>query len=257
MKVEDVELLEKIIEMQSCVIEGYGLKAILRKQTAYLKEKSGANIIAICMENDGHVNIELVLDEEQRFLSLIRKYKLLPKHMDLNQFIEQCNSHFKTSTQYIHIESLYDIFHGTLSKVKILSFEKELDFESADIFPLRSKAGKKIGFIIYIFKKDFPLINTKLTQLTQVFETLIRPFYNDKLHVLHYKCVQVDSNNMQRLTDKEKMIVQRVLHGKSHKEITVDLDISINTLKTHIKNIYSKYGVASKMELNNKIMKGY
>lgn len=64
--------------------------------------------------------------------------------------------------------------------------------------------------------------------------------------------VQVD-DQMQRLTQKEKEITQLVVLGKPYKVIAEKLGISINTLKTHMKNVFSKYGVSSKIELHNRL----
>ncbi|MBU1659256.1 LuxR C-terminal-related transcriptional regulator [bacterium] len=253
MKLDEVELLEKIVFIQSCIIEGHNVKAILRKETSSFKEKSGADVIALCMENENYVNIELVLEEKKRFLNLMRKYKLMPRHMVLSNFMKQCNSRFTGSKKFLTIETLYDIFQGTLSKAKSLAFEQEMSFKEAKIFPLHNRLGKKIGFVVYFFVKDKKPLYDNLPDLTRVFETLILPFYDSNLRSMHSKCVQVDSR-MGILTEKEKQIAHRVLHGKTHKVIASELGISINTLKTHMKNIFSKYGINSKMELHNKIL---
>jgi len=252
MIIDKVALLEKIIYIQSCIIEGHNIRAILRKETPFFKTESGAEVIAVCIENEEHVEIEMVLEEKQKFLSLMRKYKISPKSMQLNKFIEQCNAHFAASQERVQVNNLYDIFKGTITKKKSQAFEKEMGFDLAELFPLRNKLGKKIGFVLYLFSKDAVVKDRKLRQLTEVFEILIRPFYDAGRRVLHAKCVQIDEK-MQRLTDKEKLITQRVLLGKPHKVIAEEVDISINTLKTHMKNIFSKYGVRSKIELHNKL----
>ncbi len=252
MTIDQITLLEKIISIQSSIIEGNSIRSILLKETSFFQGESGAEVIAVCLENEDRVDIELVLEERQQFLSLLNKYKLLPKHMSLNKFIEQCNSHFKTSHERVRIESLHDIFDGNLTKKKTIAFEKEMDFDHALLYPIHNKLRKKIGLIIYLYSKSSQEQTKKLLQLTQVFELLLNPFYDAKRHVLRAKCVQVDER-MQRLTNKEKMITQRVLQGKPHKVIADEVDISINTLKTHMKNIFSKYGVSSKIELHNKL----
>ena len=248
-----IALLEKIIYIQSCVLEGHSIKAMIRKESRYFREESGAQVIAVCVENEEHIDIELVLEEKKKFLTLIRKHRLTPKRMDLKKFIELCHEHFARSQEYIKIESLHDIFRGTLSKKSSAAFEKEMDFDHALLFPLRNSASKKIGFVLYFFSTETPVEVRKMVQLTEVFETLIRPFYDRKRRVLHTKCVQVDEK-MQRLTEKEKQITQCVLAGKPYKTISDELGISTNTIKTHMRNIFSKYGVNSKIELHNKLM---
>lgn len=57
------------------------------------------------------------------------------------------------------------------------------------------------------------------------------------------------------LTEREKEIAALLLRGRTYKLIAEELYLSENTVKTHVKNIYSKLGVKSKSELFNYIMK--
>ena len=238
--------------MQFAVIEGSSLRSILQKETPFFIEESGANVIVVCIENENGVDIELILEEKQKFLTLLSKYRLLAKHMELSRFVEQCNAHFIKSHEHVHLKSLHAIFDGHLSKKKTAEFEKEIDFDSALLYPMRNNHGKKIGLIMYIYPKSSQNWSADLLQLTEMFAVLIRPFYDEKRRVLRAKCVQID-DQMQRLTQKEREITQLVILAKPYKVIAEELGISINTLKTHMKNIFSKYGVSSKIELHNKL----
>ncbi len=252
MIIDSIKLLKKIIAMQFSVIEGETLKAILHKETSFFIGESGAKVIAVCIETEEGVEIELILEEKHKFLSLLRKYKLMAKHMELNRFMGQCNSHFVKSHQHVELTGLHAIFDGHLSKKNTAAFEKEMDFDRALLYPMRNNHDKKIGLIIYLYSKDSEKKVGNLLQLTEAFSLLIRPFYDDKRRILRAKCVQID-DQMQRLTEKERQITKRVVLGKPYKEIAEELEISINTLKTHMKNIFSKYGVTSKIELHNKL----
>lgn len=55
-------------------------------------------------------------------------------------------------------------------------------------------------------------------------------------------------NNINLLSDREIEVLRLVGQGKSNKEIAVDLNISINTVKVHIGNIFQKINVASRTE---------
>lgn len=57
------------------------------------------------------------------------------------------------------------------------------------------------------------------------------------------------------LTEREKDVLQLILLGKSNKDIAQQLCISENTVKTHARNIFSKYEVASRTELISLILK--
>lgn len=51
------------------------------------------------------------------------------------------------------------------------------------------------------------------------------------------------------LTERESELLKLVLDGKTNKEIATESFVTENTVKTHLKSIYSKYAVASRAEL--------
>lgn len=60
--------------------------------------------------------------------------------------------------------------------------------------------------------------------------------------------VQLPSNEKYNLTEKEKIVLQQLTAGQSYKMIADELAISVETIKTHIKNIYTKLHVHSAPE---------
>ncbi|RXR21196.1 response regulator transcription factor [Flavobacterium amnicola] len=54
------------------------------------------------------------------------------------------------------------------------------------------------------------------------------------------------------LTERENEVLNLLSKGKSYASIADELFLSINTIKTHVKNIYEKLQVSSKEELINK-----
>ena len=54
------------------------------------------------------------------------------------------------------------------------------------------------------------------------------------------------------LTQRENEVLDLLSKGKSYASIADELCLSINTIKTHVKNIYEKLQVSSKEELINK-----
>lgn len=53
----------------------------------------------------------------------------------------------------------------------------------------------------------------------------------------------------EKLTEREREITALLLEGKTNRMIATELFLSENTIKTHVKNIYSKLKVQSRMEL--------
>ncbi len=54
---------------------------------------------------------------------------------------------------------------------------------------------------------------------------------------------------LEPLSAREQMVLRLLLAGMSNKQIARELDLSINTVKTHARNVYSKFGVHGRMEL--------
>lgn len=52
-----------------------------------------------------------------------------------------------------------------------------------------------------------------------------------------------------RLSNREWDVLKLLLQGKSNKQIAVSLDISVRTVEFHLKNIYAKFQVRSRIEL--------
>lgn len=51
------------------------------------------------------------------------------------------------------------------------------------------------------------------------------------------------------LTKAEAAVAKRMVNGQAADEISVDLGVSIETVRTHIKRLYSKMGVSSREQL--------
>lgn len=50
----------------------------------------------------------------------------------------------------------------------------------------------------------------------------------------------------EELTPSERKILQLIVAGKANKEIAYDLNVSENTVKTHVKNVFEKLGVSDR-----------
>ena len=57
------------------------------------------------------------------------------------------------------------------------------------------------------------------------------------------------------LTVREQEVLQLILSGRSNREIAAALFISESTVKTHVRNIFSKYDVSSRAELISTLLK--
>ena len=58
-----------------------------------------------------------------------------------------------------------------------------------------------------------------------------------------------DEDTFDKLTDREKQVLQYIAHGKSNKEIAAILGLSVNTIAVHRANLMSTLGVHKAAEL--------
>jgi DNA-binding NarL/FixJ family response regulator len=67
---------------------------------------------------------------------------------------------------------------------------------------------------------------------------------------------QIDrSDRFGNLSERESQVASLLLQGKTYRTIAGELTISENTVKYYVKSIYSKFGIQSRAELINIILK--
>jgi DNA-binding CsgD family transcriptional regulator len=111
---------------------------------------------------------------------------------------------------------------------------------------------EEIGHVCFIFQNEVKIDIKNLQEVRTIFETLLRPLYDNHYNIIYTKCIRVDEH-LKLLTEQEKRIIKKVLEGKTYPEIAKILNLSLNTIKTHMKNIFNKYQVNSKVELFMKL----
>lgn len=99
-----------------------------------------------------------------------------------------------------------------------------------------SKALKK-GASGYICKDISP---DELVKAIRVVNAGKKYIPNDIAEILSKNLFQ------EELTTMETRILNQIVAGKSNKEIAYDLNISENTVKTHVKNVFEKLGVSDR-----------
>lgn len=252
-EITDADLLKKIIQILTCVIHGHSIRALLRNETKFLSQKSNADLITLYINRDDSYKIDFISDKRRLFCKLMDKYKFNRHSPAFGHVGQEIINNFNSTKRHHETSELYELLKGTLTKNRCEEMREEVEFKTALFFPLQLTGGKKIGFVSYFYTRDKVPDIDKLKELSTMFQQVVDPLYDPITSTFYSKCTQVDSD-MSRLTDKEKEIVHRVIKGMSYKEVSEELKMSINTLKTHMKNIFSKYGVTSKTELSNTLL---
>src|SRR5689334_18128889 len=61
-------------------------------------------------------------------------------------------------------------------------------------------------------------------------------------------------SQVDRLSRREKEVVELLLQGKSNKLIALSLGVSVRTVEFHLKNVYAKFQVSSRIQLILKLV---
>jgi DNA-binding NarL/FixJ family response regulator len=64
----------------------------------------------------------------------------------------------------------------------------------------------------------------------------------------HFRQIQKPSSDVEKLTPREQEILELLSKGYYYKEISENLNISLNTVRTHLQHIYEKLHVQSRTE---------
>ncbi len=97
-----------------------------------------------------------------------------------------------------------------------------------------------------------PTLNRRLLHLLKTHSYLL--VYSELPATSKAKIVSV-AKAVNPLTDRECEVLDLILSAKSNKAIAEKLFISESTVKTHVKNIFAKYDVASRAELISSLLK--
>ncbi len=65
------------------------------------------------------------------------------------------------------------------------------------------------------------------------------------------RVTQVGSTRTSRLSSREEQIISSLVVGATAREIARELEVSFHTVRTHIRKIYAKIGICSRVELVN------
>ena len=108
----------------------------------------------------------------------------------------------------------------------------------------------KIGGIVQIIVLWFAVIfREKILRKENAFMKKEIISFSDSINLNDEKVK--NENTLEDLSHREREIFNLIIQGKSNKMISAELNISVNTVKFHIKNIYEKLNIKSRKEALN------
>lgn len=181
-------------------------------------------------------------------------------------------SYFAVDTLMLGACGIFDLFWWSI-------IGEMLDYSNrpAKVFGIGLSAnvfGVLLGGLIGVslYSLDLPSAHVTVIALAVVCVTLaILPVLNGRLvmllknhtYLINFSVMEAKQQkdiintvkSIDPLTEREQDVLQLILDGKSNKAIAAELVISENTVKTHVKNILSKYNVSSRSALISNLLK--
>lgn len=136
----------------------------------------------------------------------------------------------------IDLASMVTIKHPDIQKIILTS----LDSEQAIYDALR------YGCLGYVLKSELESLE-KVIRIVHEGGAFITPTI--ALRVMKSFQIKTDSEIAEKLTEREMQILDQLVSGSSPAKISSLLDISVHTVRFHVKNIYKKLGVNSRPEM--------
>ncbi|MEM7734613.1 MAG: LuxR C-terminal-related transcriptional regulator [Deinococcota bacterium] len=129
------------------------------------------------------------------------------------------------------------------------------DRQACEVLQTLLEVAAPEGFIMSFVHGGLPLQRV-LQQLTLTDPTL-QSYQTQILDALqdHHgdASVRLPRGLLEPLSEREETVLRYLLAGLSNKRIAQELDVSVNTIKTHTRNIYGKFGVHGRMELVTRV----
>ena len=250
---ENLPLLNKSNEMMQLLLRRFSIGEVMEEQSDFFIEQSSAQMICVFVKQEAGYT-EFVFERDKTLSSLMKQLNFNRNKGVIAEALSNATGGVTQLTPYRRINALCLALKGVVPDKSCRTFVVSSGFREAILLPLQLRNGKQIGCVSYCFTKhNGDAEPHQLKLLTQTLESAIVPLFDEETEVFYSRYIHVD-DEMQKLTHKEREIVERVLEGETYPVIAEAIDISINTLKTHMKNIFAKYGVSSKLELQSKII---
>jgi DNA-binding NarL/FixJ family response regulator len=129
-------------------------------------------------------------------------------------------------------ESVPDMKILVLSSYNDEKYIRDAMRAGADGYVLKSVSTSELVRIIRCFCQGQPIISPYLVNLTLDLKEKEEP----------------ESTTRVELTEREREILKCITDGKSNKEISDGLFVSVETVKSHVKNLYKKLNVKNRVE---------
>lgn len=202
-----------------------------------------------------------IVEDNEKIRNLIQKYLLNQEEFDSVTAYDSVEAQLKTLDDHHPNVILMDIELPGMSGIDGMKLIKNRFPEIEIIILTVYHDSHKIFDSLCAGASGYLLKHTSLQEIKEAIEVSLQggspmsPQIARKV-INYFKGNTGEKKKEVELTEREQEIIVGLVDGLSYKMIADRMDISIDTVRTHIRNIYKKLHVNSKAEVIAKSLKG-
>jgi DNA-binding NarL/FixJ family response regulator len=203
-----------------------------------------------------------IVEDNKKIRDLIQRYLDMQKEMDCPVAVDSVEEMLEYLEKHQRPEViLMDIQLPGMSGIKGMEIIKEKYPEIEIIMLTVYHDSHKIFDSLKAGASGYLLKHTSLPEIKESIENLLKggapmsPQIARKV-ISHFNKEAPKKNEDSMITNREQDIVNGLVDGLSYKMIADRYNISIDTVRAHIRNIYKKLHVNSKAEVITKSLRG-
>jgi DNA-binding NarL/FixJ family response regulator len=203
-----------------------------------------------------------IVEDNKKIRDLIQRYLDMQKDMECPVAVDSVEEMLEYLEEHKHPDvMLMDIQLPGMSGIKGMEVIKGKYPEIEIIMLTVYHDSHKIFDSLKAGASGYLLKHTSLPEIKESIENLLKggapmsPQIARKV-ISHFNEESPKKNENSMLTNREQDIVNGLVDGLSYKLIADRYDISIDTVRAHIRNIYKKLHVNSKAEVIAKSLRG-
>lgn len=173
--------------------------------------------------------------------------------------------HFKTFSDSIRNEDQQTTVSELQTKYETAEKEKEIEIANAELEKKQRFQTFLITIIgvivlfgvlaIFLIIQRFKLRRALLSQEIDTLRVQINSLFAGGLKDLKLDLDKINEGLYKPLSEREYEVLNHAISDKNNSEIADAVFVSVNTVKTHLKNIYAKLGVSNRKEALEVLLK--
>ena len=239
-------LLRKLIELQQGLLERKILPKLLQDSSEFFLSFAKAEYIGVSfIKPEAFYEMECRMGDDRGLFELFRNSRI--SAVEVFRYVRALDRHELVINDG-RLCRFFRLHSSECAKVDEVMRDQKLLLR-----PLKRLSDEQwVGVAVVLMSVD--ALPEPALEVCELLDMVVAPFFDIESGLFAEHCIH-ESSRFGKLSPREREIARFLLHGLSQKEISQALSLSINTVKSHIKKIYQKYGISNHLEFINRFLK--